>query len=298
MSPRVNGGRRQRLGLVVMLTMILLIIGLWSSGWCWNHSVMMSSSSMKSTRFQQIKHGLKFYHEHYGNFHVPYSYIVPENVFHNEDDEIVVVPSGFRLGQAVSRIRNRGDFQEFQTVLTAMGFEMKSLHAVNFEMTIEAVRHFERLHGHWQVPSKFIVPNNSSWPEYFWGLKLGHRLHTSSKSYQQKLFDAGYPIKRIRDRRNSSSLIQIIRLFKEKYGHVNVPSNFVVPSDDAWPKSFHGIKLGYRIGHIRNRGDFPELREELDAMGFQWDIWRDQNFQHILTSIGPINNFDSRRFWR
>ena len=43
---------------------------------------------------------------------------------------------------------------------------------------------------------------------------------------------------------------------------------FVVPeNDERYPEETHGLNLGHRVSHIRLRGDYPEHREQLEALG-------------------------------
>jgi hypothetical protein len=49
----------------------------------------------------------------------------------------------------------------------------------------------------------------------------------------------------------------------------------MVPSEEPWPESIWGLKLGYRVHNIRYRGDFvndrPEYRTLLEDIGFRCD---------------------------
>ena len=63
-------------------------------------------------------------------------------------------------------------------------------------------------------------------------------------------------------------------VYKEMHGDLQVPRLFVVPSQAPWPEEAWGMKLGFRVNHIRNNDyyvkHYPERRAELDAMGFRW----------------------------
>ena len=51
-------------------------------------------------------------------------------------------------------------------------------------------------------------------------------------------------------------ILTALKTHLEIYGHVDVPSTFVVPADSDWPKETRELKLGSRTLNIRYRGDF------------------------------------------
>ena len=67
-----------------------------------------------------------------------------------------------------------------------------------------------------------------------------------------------------------------MRAYKAALGNLEVPQDFVVPSEAQWPKQTHGLRLGSRVNKIRFESmcvkGHPERRAELDALGF---VWRD-----------------------
>ena len=67
---------------------------------------------------------------------------------------------------------------------------------------------------------------------------------------------------------------------------LQVPASFMVPSNEPWPKSIWGLKLGYRIHNIRYRGDFvndrPEYRVLLEDLGFRCDKLRKTSTAQIV----------------
>jgi hypothetical protein len=64
-------------------------------------------------------------------------------------------------------------------------------------------------------------------------------------------------------------------VYKEVHGNLEVTRAFLVPSEALWPEEAWGMKLGYRVNHIRHREDYvkdhSERRAELDALGFRWN---------------------------
>jgi hypothetical protein len=62
----------------------------------------------------------------------------------------------------------------------------------------------------------------------------------------------------------------------------------MVPSQEPWPESIWGLKLGYRVHNIRYRGDFvndkPEYRSLLEDIGFRCDRIKKVSTQKIENS--------------
>jgi hypothetical protein len=113
---------------------------------------------------------------------------------------------------------------------------------------------------------------------------------------------------------NWNLVLEALVVYKDIYGHVRVPTSFVVPipqkgeeeytkleegevqcqerSRHVWPKSTWGIPLGNCVHRIRTRGDFLRgedtvfsRRRQLDALGFVWDVGElaFEKFYHALT---------------
>ena len=102
----------------------------------------------------------------------------------------------------------------------------------------------------------------------------------------------------VRHRLNSFDILNILILYKDIHGNLNIPTSYKIPSIEPWPASLHGWKLGQRIAHIRNRGDYKEIREDLDLLCFPWDSWRDKKFQEILEALAEFkkNSMSKSRF--
>jgi len=71
-------------------------------------------------------------------------------------------------------------------------------------------------------------------------------------------------------------LIKALAVFKNIHGHCRVPSKYIVPDDDRWPRICRNSKLGVRIAAIRSTGrfvrDHPERKNQLDQLEFEWSI--------------------------
>lgn len=58
------------------------------------------------------------------------------------------------------------------------------------------------------------------------------------------------------DDRHWDYIYEAILLYKQRYNHIKVPHNWIVPNTTLWPENLWGLKLGYRMNNIKYRGDF------------------------------------------
>mmetsp|Transcript_20895 Transcript_20895/g.45335 ORF Transcript_20895/g.45335 Transcript_20895/m.45335 type:complete len:310 (-) Transcript_20895:66-995(-) len=89
-------------------------------------------------------------------------------------------------------------------------------------------------------------------------------------------------------------VLEALITFKSTFGHVLVPTKFVVPfGNDNWPRATWGINLGDCVYRIRARNDFlrgssyDSRREQLDGLGFVWDV-QEHRFR---TFYGTLRHF-------
>jgi hypothetical protein len=87
-------------------------------------------------------------------------------------------------------------------------------------------------------------------------------------------------------------ILEALAVYRGLHGNLLVPSDFAVPhNDDRWPKACWGIKLGSAVYKIRGRGDHLRdvhtswsRREQLDSMGFVWDV-QQMRFAKFCTAL-------------
>ena len=154
------------------------------------------------------------------------------------------------------------------------------------------------------------------------GLKLGKRLHSIKREgahtgdffKRHALEELGVDFKRQRERLSADDVLLACSIYKDVFGHLMVPHIFMIPKTDyvtiniehnnitkivnntknvensnsirnPWPNRFWGLHLGYRITHIRNRGSFRTIHEELTQLGFEWDAFRNKEFHNVLEAL-------------
>ncbi|RHY87265.1 hypothetical protein DYB37_013367 [Aphanomyces astaci] len=108
----------------------------------------------------------------YGHANVPYSYVVPCT------DEWPASGHGMRLGVWVQNIRNRAASYSKARVaaLNELGF-VWGVHDENWQVNVHALRTYKMLHGHVNVPKRFVTTDE--WPQMLRGLHLGAFVHNS-----------------------------------------------------------------------------------------------------------------------
>jgi len=97
----------------------------------------------------------------------------------------------------------------------------------------------------------------------------------------------------LRQRLSPEDLIEALRIYHHQHQHLLIPRNFEIPlNSSVWPEKLWGVKLGWRVAHIRGRGDYcgddEEFRKQLDQLDFEWvttRLWKDEEFNYILSGL-------------
>ena len=174
----------------------------------------------------------------------------------------------------------------------------------DFNNILDAIYIHKKAYGDLDIPIKFDVPNEDPWPVNLHGLRLGKRLEKilSTPSFHEDHPDKVEELEKLGFSPSGRTLMddwdtisRAMVVYKEKYGNLRVPSKFIVPDDDSWPRLSRNVKLGVRIAAIRSAGryvkDHPERKAELDRMGFEWRL-RDGTSGKQTGSVGD----NSERF--
>jgi hypothetical protein len=272
--------------MILLTTKLLLLLAL---------SLARRGTSLR-TSFALVRDSLATYKRLHGDLKVPYKFVVPNET----DDGWPDLNKGQKplaLGKVLSRIRCRGDYMQIESQreeLLALGVKLTSMRDAEFETIIEALRVYRDVNGDCcDVSVKFVVPPEDRWPVHLHGYNLGARVHSiryqgaySDINKKERLLEIGFNHSQQRRRYGPKLILQALRCYKAKVGDVNVPIHFVVPGDSGdFPEETYDMKLGACVMHIRNRGDYPELREDLDLLGFEWVVWRDKEFRAVLEQL-------------
>ncbi|KAE9350723.1 hypothetical protein PF008_g6290 [Phytophthora fragariae] len=114
---------------------------------------------------------LEAYVDAHKNGEVPYRFVVPS------EDPWPKKSWGKRLGDALSRMRNRGTYFEHYgrdiEKLDELGLNLKLLSTAWNRRVIPLLDTYAELHGEGEVPHDFLIPSEAPWGEKLWGVRLG-----------------------------------------------------------------------------------------------------------------------------
>ena len=202
-------------------------------------------------------------------------FVVPEN-----DSNYPEHTWGVKLGAALRDIRCRGAFAEHKDRLIALGvdFNVDEINVVGFDVIYSALKVYKEIHGNVLIKQKFVVPENDDrYPKETHGMKLGDRVghiryHGSFAEHREQLEALGFHIK-VPKIESFDVIYSALKVYKDIHGDLLVPAGFLVSqNDDQYPKEARGLKLGSRVMSIRNDGAYSEHREQLEALGFVYDL--------------------------
>eukprot|EP01033_Poteriospumella_lacustris_P010261 gene10261-biopygen4583 len=235
--------------------------------------------------FALVRQALESFHGRYGHYEVPTTYVVAA------DDGAYAVPvRGMKLGQIVHHIIHDEVYAEHRGELEAMGVPLKPRKELMVDRICEAVRCYRREYGETKrIPSTYKVPEeSSSYPREPWGLALGKVVYDICKrgayaDYRDRFEALGLKIEipSPLDTLMEDKLIVVatlLPLFRQLYHHANVPTAFVVPAEEPWPRELHGDRLGMRISYLRaaKKRLPPAQVKQLDNAGM---VWSDEEYQ-------------------
>ena len=224
---------------------------------------------------------------------VPYSFVIPaESSWENETH-------GLKLGQIISRIRNRNDFSGHSKELEEFGLDRKEdRERVEFEIFAAALAWYQNQLASASiplvVPSKFKLPVDTLVPAHLHGYPLGGRFskwlqqrNQQDEEFLKSVLMPGtvLPSKPLRVRCSPKTLLSALRSYQATFGNLEIPHSYVCTGGD-FAEDCQGLRLGHRVAHIRNRGSFSALRKDIDAVGvFPWIASRDKILLSILDDL-------------
>ncbi|KDO25651.1 hypothetical protein SPRG_08950 [Saprolegnia parasitica CBS 223.65] len=143
---------------------------------------------------------------------------------------------------------------------------------VPFDFTLEAIATYRAVFGSCNVPASYIVPSTELWPEHLHGLRLGAviaQVRASPAMLQQRqLLDAigfAWTSKRGHIRcivvppltsgrreaavaRPAVVVLGALRLYRDLYGSLEIPTDFVVPPfSRPWIRAHEGLMLAHTL---------------------------------------------------
>lgn len=199
---------------------------------------------------------------------------------------------GLRVRTLVRAVERGAQKQSVEQLaeLQQLGFPWRSWDAYHFEnVTVPALATFAELEGDLFVPQKFVVPHGDlAWPRATWGVPLGIHVAKLRKQKDQGTLDSHHNdalermdfVWKVRDAKWFQYFLPGLRVYKELYGHADVPLAFVVPDEDsdaekAWPEHLGGYMLGRHVYMVRSGKYLSQVEESrgvLEALGFSFNL--------------------------
>jgi hypothetical protein len=206
---------------------------------------------------------------------VPSDFVVPANAQYPE------AAWGYHVGQAVHAIMHHAAHARHRAELDALGAELhQDPGHVSWDRLKAALWAWKVTHGHLLVPADFVVPAAGSieFPDaQTWGLKLG-QLCAGIKAggglfheHADELDEMGFPFKPTAKLTGWDRVKAAFEAHIRVYGHLKIRRDCVVPSTAEWPADCWGMKLGDTREAIKRGTSYKGKREELEAMGFEFD---------------------------
>jgi len=224
----------------------------------------------KPSKFDRIRRALLEYKAVYGDLLVPNRYVVPTNDTRYSDDN-----EGMKLGSVVFTIRMRNAYKEHKEELLAMGFDYNS-QVRDFEEVKVALLAYKEIYGNLLVPNKYIVPiNDIKYPKEVRGMSLGITVNNirnknAYKGHKEELLAMGFDFHS--EVREFQEVKVALLSYNNTYGNLLVPVDYIIPYDDTrYPESVRGMRLGHSVIGIRAFDIYKEHKEELLAIGFDYD---------------------------
>ncbi|KAF1783274.1 hypothetical protein GQ600_14064 [Phytophthora cactorum] len=212
--------------------------------------------SWQEYQFQEVcLPALRTYQEQYGDLFVPQKFIGHQ---------------GYKLGLAVAKLRKqvqqqRQREQQLKDKRSRAQRRPSARHKW-YQFFLPGLRKYKELQGNADVPLAFTIPKHEEDPR-------SGKYATQARDSREELDELGFSF-RLVDKVWSESIFPALEVFSAQYGHCDVWQDFVVPSEEPWPKDSWGLKLGDTVKNIR-RGAYDSqvqaARMELDDLGFVWN---------------------------
>ncbi|OQR83231.1 hypothetical protein ACHHYP_14957 [Achlya hypogyna] len=199
---------------------------------------------------------LRVFAQQHGHTQVPMDFVVPA-----DDTRWPRVIRNYPLGPAAAHARaNDGVVPNGRS---AWSREVKK---PPLALQLAGIGIYRRLNGHSDVPLDFVVPATKPWPStmHDMPLGLGVSVMRASRTHFVPAIEAAFedlnfvwprnpPVARClhaSDRRvvmlEWDVLLNALRVFRTRYGHVNVPSGWIVPDNaQHWAHALWGVDLGH-----------------------------------------------------
>jgi hypothetical protein len=203
---------------------------------------------------------------------------------------------GYELGKVASKIRKHYRSKTLAIVsqkkLETMGFPWK-FRKYSDEEILLAFNTYKEMYGDLYVKWSFIVPQSPEWPVSTWTMKLGliadglRNRKGRSEQVREQLKILGFDFSNQTKTTSFDKLKEALVTYKQLYGDLIIPCRYCIEeSDERYAQELWGMPLGKIIHSIRSIGTRAKHKEELIAMGFQYEnLKRPANYEEVKEAL-------------
>lgn len=228
-------------------------------GFCWNTYAYRQAIAMAAF----IK-----YKELYGHLDLHRTFQVPK-----DDERWPAELRGLKLGMIASHIRNYEVYNDLQKPLEELGFDFGyQKRPPNFEVIFESLLVYKEKHGHLLMPLEFYVSaDDQDYPEAIRGCNLGRSVANLRrvgyyKEQRERLVSIGFPFCSVMESK-FNFLFEGFQIYKQLYGSLKIPRNYVIPNTADFPKHLWGVRLGNKLQNIRQFRAFKQYSYRMADLG-------------------------------
>lgn len=175
-----------------------------------------------------------------------------------------------------------------------------------WKAALAAFKMYKAAYGDLKIPQLFVVPNMPPWPRVSWGLRLGkvvyairstgrYMANASTRTARRQVLDQlgfVWSVRRsvadgIDEGIRLEQIVKAARVYGSVVGNVaDIPDNYVVPDEDAWPESVRGLPLGRQLEAIK-RSKNETVRNKLTSLGIPAEV-RVREVEHEVDGRGSV----------
>lgn len=240
--------------------------------------------------FNSILDAIYIHKKAYGDLDIPIKFEVPS------EEPWPSNLHGLRLGKRLEKILSTSEFfddhPEKVGELKNLGFDPRGSTLIDDWDTIsQAMVVYKEKFGNLRVPSKFVVPDDTTWPRLSRNVKLGVRIaairsagrYVKDHPERKAELDAMGFEWRLRDGSAKQkingdifdSVYKGLETYKTLHGNLEVPLDFIVPKEEPWTEDLWSMNLGAHVQGLREKNELvhrlPAREEKLNRLGFVWE---------------------------
>ena len=228
---------------------------------------------------EEVTVALVRYKELYGINPITTDFQIPENC-----DKWPEITRGMRLAFIVSEIRY-GNRTELRGIIENLGFRYHPMYfdrRYAFSVVKYALLRYKDRYGDLLVPRDYIVPTpTDAFGSSVWGMGLGKivsdiRGGRVLKTKKDQLIRMSFDFRSqwVGQFNGFEKIKAALIQYRELYGDMSVPPDYIVPQSEDWEEDQWGMVLGHITQKIRDDNRYLSKHDELESIGFKFSSHR------------------------